>query len=231
MITRMLRSLTIFGRELIDNPRHIGAACPSSPSLARCIARLASIKPGGYIIELGAGTGAVTHALLEAGIPANHLIPVERSQRFASHLARRFPRVNVLNGDARNLRQVLRNLPRRQRTQIRCVVSSLPLRSLPVEDVEQILQSVREVLDEDGLFIQYTYAVGSGTALPTQFKPCGSAIVWLNLPPARVDVFALLAETAADFVRREKNLPRSLRSAPGFVASAPEFAPSAPRFE
>jgi hypothetical protein len=54
----------------------------------------------------------------------------------------------------------------------------------------------------EGLFIQYTYAIGRGTAPTSGLHWCGRAVVWLNLPPARVDVFALEAQTAAAFTRR-----------------------------
>ena len=199
---RLLQSLALFGKELIDNPREMGAACPSSPQLARRIARLVARQPGGHVLELGAGTGAITHALLRAGVAPERLLPVERSARLTEHLRKRFPQLNIIHGDARSLRELAGALPAKARQGITHIVSSLPLRSLPPQDVEQILEGVRAVLGSEGLFIQYTYAIGRGTASASGLHWCGRAVVWLNLPPARVDVFALEPQTAAAFTRR-----------------------------
>ena len=203
MPIRLIQSLALFGKELIDNPREMGSACPSSPQLARRIARLVARENGGYVLELGAGTGAITHALLRAGVAPDRLLPVERSARLVAHLRRRFPQLNIIHGDARRLRGIADALPAPARHGITHVVSSLPLRSLAPADVEQIFNGVRAVLGADGLYIQYTYALSRGTS-PTQgLHWCGRAVVWLNLPPARVDVFATARETALAFRQSE----------------------------
>ena len=202
MPIRLIQSLAVFGKALMDNPREVGAACPSSPQLARRIARLVARQPGGHVLELGAGTGAITHALLSAGVEPERLLPVERSARLTEHLRKRFPQLNVIHGDARFLPDLTASLPQKARQGITHVVSSLPLRSLPPDDVDQIMDGVRSVLGTEGLFIQYTYAIGGGTASAKGLHWCGRAVVWLNLPPARVDVFALEPQTAAAFARR-----------------------------
>ena len=88
-------SLVTFGSELLSNPRPIGSAVPSSRFLARRIAGFLPRNPRGYVIELGAGTGAITAALLGRGIPADRLIPVECSETMVRLLKRRFPHVKV----------------------------------------------------------------------------------------------------------------------------------------
>jgi phospholipid N-methyltransferase len=199
MLKRWFSTLHVFGRELVANPRQVGAACPSSPILAGRIAALVGRQPEGYVIELGAGTGAITHALLEAGVPASRLIPVERSERLATHLQKRFPAVGVHHRDARDLKQLANELARTGDRPVSHVVSSLPLRSLPEADVQHILAAVGQVLGERGLFIQYTYSVRGGNEPAHQLHWCGRSVVWLNLPPARVDVFATQPATAAEF--------------------------------
>lgn len=201
MLKRWISTLHVFGRELVANPRQVGAACPSSPVLAARIAALVGRQSEGYVIELGAGTGAITHALLEAGVSASRLIPVERSQRLAEHLQRRFPEVGVHHRDACDLDHLARELSVSGDRPVSHVVSSLPLRSLPAADVRKILASVSRVLGDRGLFIQYTYSVRSGTENAHRLHWCGRSVVWLNLPPARVDVFATQPDTAAEFRR------------------------------
>ena len=64
----------------IRSPLKIGALTPSSKSLARAMARQVDLSEEGMVVELGAGTGAVTHALALA-IPAERLLIVEREQQ------------------------------------------------------------------------------------------------------------------------------------------------------
>lgn len=121
-------SLALFMREILIDPRAMGAALPSSRRLAYNVAN--HVSPGvetGLVVELGAGTGVVTAALLERGVAPQRLIVVERAAALAEHLRRRFPHVAVVQGDARHLRRLLKPYA----SDVRAVVSSLPLRSLP----------------------------------------------------------------------------------------------------
>ena len=88
-------SLVTFGSELLNNPRPVGSAVPSSRFLARRMAGLIPRSPRGYVVELGAGTGAITAALLARGIPPERILSVERSETMVKLLKRRFPFLNV----------------------------------------------------------------------------------------------------------------------------------------
>ena len=183
-------SLVTFGSELLSNPRPVGSAVPSSRFLARRIASYLPRNPRGYVVELGAGTGAITAALLDRGIPAERLVPVERSETMVRLLKRRFPRLNVALGDAAELRALLTAFLGKSNIEVNYVVSSLPLRSLPEKTVTSILREVDDVLHRDGKLVQYTYNLGK-TPHPALFgfKRCRTTVVWANFPPARVDVF------------------------------------------
>ena len=80
------KALAVFGQELMTNPRPMGAACPSSPELARRVARLVGKSPDHFVLEIGAGTGAITAALLRDCVPAQRLIAVERSPSLVRQL-------------------------------------------------------------------------------------------------------------------------------------------------
>ncbi|MDM8545733.1 class I SAM-dependent methyltransferase [Candidatus Venteria ishoeyi] len=177
----------VFAREMLNNPREIGAACPSSPKLGRMMAAQVPKDSNGFIVELGAGTGNITAALLDYGLPPEKLIVVELLPALASHLRRRFPQLTVIEGDATHLKTLLG--PEHQ--PVSAVVSSLPLRSLPPEIVPGILAQVNEVLHDKGVMVQFTYDLRSKT-LPDQnrhFVRVTSKIVWQNFPPARVESF------------------------------------------
>lgn len=190
MPLKTLTALTIFGGQWISNPGPIGAAVPSSRALARRMASLLPAKPRGYVVELGAGTGAITEALIEHGLPSGNLILVERSPVLAQHLRERFPQLRVITGDAVRLSSLLFDQLELPRGSVSHIVSSLPLRSLPKWTVARITREVRRVLPPDGRLLQYTYDLRrQGNRALAQFSREASSIVWMNLPPARVDSF------------------------------------------
>lgn len=152
------------------------------------MARLVDPVDQGLVIELGAGTGVVTEALLERGIPPARLVTLERSSALADLLRSRFPGVRVVCGDAADLRLLLRHAKATPLPKPVQVVSSLPLRSLPPDKVRGIVREIAHVIREGGHWIQYTYALGA-REVPLGFKRHSFCRVWQNVPPARIDVY------------------------------------------
>lgn len=187
---RTLSSLAVFGQALLTSPDKVGAAVPSSRALAARLARAVSLRGDGYVVELGAGTGSVTQALLERGVRPERLIAIELSEKMAGFLRDRFPGVRVVAGDAARLSSLLHDNLGLPCGSVKHIVSSLPLRSLPKPVVTRIAAEVALVLGRRGRFIQFTYDLRprTNTALDA-FKRAHTSLVWLNIPPARVDVF------------------------------------------
>ncbi len=181
-----MRGLVLFLREAITHPSTMGALFPSSKKLANALAQQIPPNSPGLIIELGAGTGAITAALLQQKTSAHELIVIERSPKLAEHLIQRFPNVNVIQGDAGHLNQLLKSTP----TPVQAIVSSLPLRSLPSSSIKKIGQEINQVLQKGGVFIQYTYSLWGKPLVPSShLKLIRRQWVWRNLPPAQIDVF------------------------------------------
>lgn len=183
-----LRGWLVFARAAFANPREIGAVVPSSPGLARRMARFINPSTQGGVIELGAGTGVVTQALLEHGIQPERLVAVELSPSLAKVLHQRFPDAHVLCGDAANLRRLLRRTGIPRLPEPLTIVSSLPLRSLPAPKVHGIVREIGALIRPEGRWIQYTYALAH-RRFPQGFIRHQSSFVWGNIPPARIDVF------------------------------------------
>ena len=58
-----------FALAWVRNPRRVGAIAPASKALAQAMAdEVARVGPG-LLIEIGAGTGAITQALARLGAP------------------------------------------------------------------------------------------------------------------------------------------------------------------
>jgi phosphatidylethanolamine/phosphatidyl-N-methylethanolamine N-methyltransferase len=181
----------IFFTRWLKAPHRIGAVAPSSRFLARAMATQVDLRRSGPVIELGGGTGSVTKALLDAGLPVDRLIVVERDVRLYKMLRRRFPQLRVVLGDARQLVDLLRPLGI---DAVSAVVSSLPLIAMSKAMRRQIIDQSFALLGEAGRFIQYTYSLSSPLA-GREFGLRGrvAARVWLNFPPASVWNYRLAA--------------------------------------
>ncbi len=175
----------LFARELFRGPALVGAVCPSSGRLAQRMAAHVPSAGKGLVVELGAGTGVVTKALLDRGIVPERLVVVERSSAFVRHLRARFPELSVILGSAAELADLLEHAG-----PIDAIVSSLPLRTLPADDVRAIVGHWRHLLAADGVAVQYTYDLRDcGRLAAHGFTVRANEIVWGNLPPARVLAF------------------------------------------
>jgi len=93
-------SVRTFLRQWVHHPGEMGAVIPSSSLLAEAMAKQLGGLGNGTVIELGAGTGTVTQALLGAGVRQDRLLIVERNPPMAAFLRQRFPGVRVIEGDA-----------------------------------------------------------------------------------------------------------------------------------
>ena len=132
----------------------------------------------------------MTQALLDAGIPAERLAPVERDAELARFLRHHFPRLRTVEGDAMRLPTLLRD---QGVGEVAAVVSSLPLLSLPAEVVDGIVRGVFTALPKGGALVQFTY--GPSPPIPRALRH-GLSLdgtrgrrIWRNVPPAVVWTF------------------------------------------
>lgn len=193
----MLKHLTLFGAELLANPRAIGAACPSSPLLARRIASLVGRPQHSHVLELGAGTGSITAGLLRRGVPMERLVILERSAALVRLLRRRFPGAVIIEGDAADIHSIVQDDLKLSPSDFSHIVSSLPLRSIPRPAAEKIAATIQDFLCHGARLIQYTYDLRNGSA--SWYERLGhvhSSVIWLNVPPARVDLYTAAGRTA-----------------------------------
>ena len=81
----------IWLRNYLRHPIQLGSLLPSSTALSDLIVE--HIKPDteGMILELGAGTGRVTNAILRKGIKQEKLVLLEKSPEFSRLLRNLFP--------------------------------------------------------------------------------------------------------------------------------------------
>lgn len=151
------------------------------------MANYIDIDVPGPVIELGPGTGPVTEAILKRGLPEERLVLVEFNPDFCKLLRKRFPKANVVQGDAYGLR---RTLLRALDEPAAAVVSGLPLFTKPLPTRRALLDDTFALMHPGAPFIQFTYA--TVPPIPKKgegYTAKGSSRVWWNLPPARVWVY------------------------------------------
>jgi len=173
----------------VRSPLKIGSLTPSSRSLARAMARQIDLGVEGMVVELGAGTGAVTHGLLEL-VPPERLLIVEREPRLFTILHSQFPQLKIVRADAVELQIVLDEC---SVTKISAIVSSLPLLSMPRGIRNQIETRMAAAISDGGRIIQFTY----GPTSPIPHDRWRSLRIWgkrrqfviSNAPPAHVWVY------------------------------------------
>ena len=66
-----------FLKALIHNPGATGAILPSSKYLANAMAAYIPLVENSFVVELGAGTGSITKAMLDRGIAAKRIIAID----------------------------------------------------------------------------------------------------------------------------------------------------------
>lgn len=180
-------SVRMFFFQWARNPIEVGSVVPSSGLLAEAMAgQIAGLRDG-TVVELGAGTGTVTRALLESGIRPGRLLVVERNVRMAEFLCGRFPGIRVACGDASRLTAIVR---RQGVGKVAAVISGLPFLLIGERKRYAILKQAFEVMEGDGRFVQFTYGLLSPvprsliSRLGLDAKRMNH--VWFNLPPASI---------------------------------------------
>ena len=174
---------SLFFRRWLRNPLQMGSIIPSSPALCRRIAAAVECGPDEYVLELGAGTGVISAALLASGVPASRLIVVEIVPEMAEFLRAALPGVNVICGDAFDLRNAL---PEHMQGRIGTAICGIPLVLLSVAEQQRFIDAMLAVAPGRG-FLHYSYCVTSPLpAAKHGLRAKREAWTPLNVPPANV---------------------------------------------
>ena len=173
----------MFFKRWLANPLQMGSIVPSSKALCDRIVRQARRSGDELILELGAGTGVISQALLAGGVPAERLCVVEIVPDMVGHLRRVLPGVTVIEGDARDLPKLI---PAGWHGRFGSVVCGIPLVLLPKPEQRRFIDAIEAVAPGRG-FLHYSYCVTS--PLPARHHALAAkreAWTPLNFPPASV---------------------------------------------
>ncbi|RSM73096.1 translation initiation factor IF-2 [Actinoplanes sp. ATCC 53533] len=199
----------MFLREAARDMRTTGAIAPSGKALARALTepvRARTPRPL-TILEVGAGTGAVTRALIPQLSGGSRLDIVEANPRFAArlrHLVADHPHLAGRPGQVDVHQTYVENLDTEQRYDV--IVSGLPLTNFTPRQVETIMGGYLNLLHPGGTLTYFGYlgtraaralfasrdegrrhaGVNAVMAAYQSTYAAGRRTVWANLPPAGV---------------------------------------------
>ncbi len=180
----------LFLKQWLKNPGRLGTVAPISVKLAREAATMAKLPNNGLVVEIGAGTGRLTRALLKSGISASKLAVVELDAKLSGFLNQTLSKFcegtcppQVINGDAADLADML---PRDWIGHVETVVSSIPLMCLSEQKRLQIVEAAFSVLKPGGKLLHLTYNPKSPIAFSTAYTQTRIFELWVNVPPGFV---------------------------------------------
>lgn len=168
----------------------MGAIAPSSPALCRQLASIVPVGSTSTVVELGPGTGVVSTEITRRLAPGSRHVAIELADVMVEHLRRTHPEVEVIQGDARDVRNLLAD---RGVQTVGAVVGGLPWALFPDPAQRAILDQVRELLAPGGRFTTFAYLHALPMRAARRFRELlgttfdqvtVSRPVWANLPPA-----------------------------------------------
>lgn len=185
-----VRELSLFMRALVRAPREIGAIAPSSRVLGDRLAAVVPRKDDAVIVELGAGTGAVTERIEIRRSPKSTFLVFERDAQLALRVRQQVPRAHVIADDVRSLG---RHLEEQGLTTVDAIVCGLPWANFAEQEQSELLDTITRALDSGGVFTTFAYqhalvlpqARRFRDALRVRFdEVLPTRIILGNLPPA-----------------------------------------------
>ena len=178
-------SLSDYGlylRSFFRSGLDVASLLPSSRWTARAMLAGINFDQSKTILELGAGTGAVTAELLSRAKRRNRTIILERDSEFCARLKQRFPRAEILQEDALDLPRIMQQY---EVGRVDHIISTLPLNWLSAPDQGGLLRAICQSLRPNGSFRQLTHLPWAHRSLLKQlFSSVQTSFTWRNLPPA-----------------------------------------------
>jgi phosphatidylethanolamine/phosphatidyl-N-methylethanolamine N-methyltransferase len=168
--------------------RQTGAIVPSQRFL---IGKMIAPVPESYsgrIIELGAGSGALT-VRLAARCPRARILACEINPALARNTRHNLDtagingRVEVISDSAEHL---LSEMRRRGTEKADYVLSGIPLGNLPGERALALIDAISRALGRTGMYIQFQYSLIDRKRIQRCFRSLRIVPVFLNVPPAVV---------------------------------------------
>ena len=177
-----------FFKGFLRNPKEVGSVIPSSRFLTRRVLACGDVPNARVIVELGPGTGVLTHEIL-ARMPADgKLVAIEINEDFAKVLRSSCPdpRLTIFAGSSTEIEKALEQAGE---TQADLVLSGIPFSTMERGDGRRTLEAAKRVLSESGRFVAYQFRSHVRRFAEPVFGPAETHSGFWNLPPMRIYVW------------------------------------------
>lgn len=174
-----LKERFLFLNRFFNNPRQVGSITPSSRFLAKAMVSAIDWSSVRHAAELGSGTGIFTAEIDKHLRSEATFIIAEKDKHFREMIEKRFNQHQVIE-DAKDLASY--------NTDIDCIISGLPFKSLPEAETEAIMKSIINSLNQTGAFVTFQYSLHMKKEFEKHFQSVNIHFVPLNMPPAFVYV-------------------------------------------
>lgn len=182
----------LFFKQWLKSPLNKGSFAPISMKLATKAAQQLQINENTTIVEIGAGTGRLTRAILAQGANIDKLAMIEIDPLMCTFLKQSLKNLyhpttelKVIEGDASNLAEII---PKAWAGKVDYVFSAIPLLNLDEWIREKIIQAALDILNPvTGSILHISYSPIS----PIRFMS-GEILqkrvvsLWGNVPPGFV---------------------------------------------
>jgi phosphatidylethanolamine/phosphatidyl-N-methylethanolamine N-methyltransferase len=174
----------VFLLEFLRHPWQIASVTPSSRALERRVVELAEVARAHVVVEIGAGTGGTTRAILDA-LPARaRLLVVEINPRFCALLERiADARLTVHRGSAAELSDAL---ARHGLAAPDAVISGIPFSTIDRNCGTRILESIAAALAPGGRFVAYQWSRRVASLARPFLGAAQRKTELRNIPPQRL---------------------------------------------
>lgn len=170
----------LFIKRFFRLPSTIGSITPSTKYLANKMVEGMDWNEAQTIVELGAGTGVITDAIVKSMLPNTKLIIFEKDPFFRQLLLTKYPYAKVFE-EAEKLQSTLQNQNIKKAD---LIFSGLPFTVLKEKERKKILSNVYESLNYGGKFIAYQYSLKLRREFISYFSDYKIKFVPINIPPA-----------------------------------------------
>lgn len=167
--------------EAIKNFREVGTVTRSGKALSEKIASFIT-KEDQYVLELGAGDGAITKRILDRMHPKGKLLAFEINPKMYEVLTKiEDPRFFPINDSAENMEKYMSD----HNIEIfDSIVSAIPYIVLPEDLARRILGLCKKNLKDGKSYMQVHYAKTLKSLYTSVFGNIETYFVLFNVPPA-----------------------------------------------
>ena len=173
-----------FFQEFLKHPLQIGSVIPSSRFLEQRLLRAAGLARAKVVLELGAGTGGTTRAILSALPTDARLISVEINPQFHRLISSiHDSRLIAHLGSASALKEILATYGVGAPD---AIISGIPFSTMNPTHGSAVLAAVADVLPPRGRFVAYQVSMRVVELCRPYLGDGCMELEFLNIPPMRV---------------------------------------------